>query len=202
MTELPRIERIAGPALVMRGNDIDTDRIVPARFLRAVTFEGLEEHLFEDDRREAAGRGATHPFDDVARRHAHVLLVNANFGCGSSREHAPQALLRRGIRAVVGESFAEIFFTNALTIGLPCVTASHADVERLMTIADGSTDAEIAIDLKAGRVSSGSLSADITLPDTARHALVSGTWDATALLLENYSDVEQAAAKLPYLQGF
>ena len=202
MAELPRIERVTGTAIVVRGNDIDTDRILPARFLRAVTFEGLEHHLFEDERHEAAGRGDRHPFDDQFRRSAGILLVNANFGCGSSREHAPQAILRRGIHAVVGESFAEIFFTNALTIGLPCVTASRDDVEQLMTIADASPDAQIAIDLQTGRVTSGSFSAALDLPDTARHALVSGTWDATALLLENYADVERTAARLPYLQGF
>jgi 3-isopropylmalate/(R)-2-methylmalate dehydratase small subunit len=202
MTSLPRIERVAGPVLVMRGNDIDTDRILPARFLRAVTFEGLEAHLFEDERREFAARGSTHPFDAAARRQARVLLVNANFGCGSSREHAPQAILRRGIRAIVGESFGEIFFTNALTIGLPCVTASHDDVDRLMAIADASPAAEMAIDLQARRVASGSFAAEIALPETARHALISGTWDATALLLENYSEVERTAAKLPYLSGF
>ena len=202
MTGLPRIEHISGPVLVMRGNDIDTDRILPARFLRAVTFDGLEAHLFEDDRREAAARGGMHPFDDAARRHARVLLVNVNFGCGSSREHAPQAILRRGIRAVLGESFAEIFFTNAMTIGLPCVTASHADVERLMAIADESPDREISIDLDAKRVTSGSFVTEIDLPETARHALISGTWDATALLLENYAEVERATARLPYLSGF
>ena len=202
MTERPRIELVTGPAIVLRGNDIDTDRILPARFLRAVTFEGLEQHLFEDDRREAAGRGETHAFADESRRHARVLLVNANFGCGSSREHAPQAILRRGIRVVIGESFAEIFFTNALTIGLPCVTASRNDVERLMTLADRSPDAQMAVDLNAKRVSSGSFEAEIDLPDSARHALISGTWDATALLLESYADVERTAARLPYLQGF
>jgi 3-isopropylmalate/(R)-2-methylmalate dehydratase small subunit len=202
VTELPRIERASGPAIVVRGNDIDTDRILPARFLRAVTFEGLEQHLFEDDRREAAGRGETHPFDDESRRDARVLLVNLNFGCGSSREHAPQAILRRGIRVVIGESFAEIFFTNALTIGLPCVTGSHADVARLMAIADASPDAQIDVDLDAKRVSSGSFAAEIDLPDSARRALVSGTWDATALLLENYAEVERTAQRLPYLQGF
>ena len=202
MTELPRIERVSGPAIVLRGNDIDTDRILPARFLRAITFEGLEHHLFEDDRREASGRGETHPFDDETRRHARVLLVNANFGCGSSREHAPQAIRRRGIRAVMGESFAEIFFTNSLTIGLPCVTASPADVARLMAIAGASPDAQIDLDLDAKRVSSGSFAAKIDLPESARHALVSGTWDATALLLENYADVERTAATLPYLRGF
>ena len=202
MTESSRIERVTGTAVVVRGNDIDTDRILPARFLRAITFEGLERHLFEDERGEARARGVTHPFDDPARRAARVLLVNANFGCGSSREHAPQAIRRHGIRAVVGESFAEIFFSNALTIGLPCLSAAANDIERLMAVADGSPDTEFAIDLGAGRISAGDVSAAVTLPDTARQAFVSGTWDATGQLLERYEEVERVAKRLPYLQGF
>ena len=202
VTESSRIERITGTALAVRGNDIDTDRILPARFLRAITFEGLERHLFEDERGEARGRGVAHPFDDPARRAARVLLVNANFGCGSSREHAPQAIRRHGIRAVVGESFAEIFFSNSLTIGLPCLSAAPNDVERLMAVADRSPDTEFAIDLGAGRISAGDVSAAVTLPDTARQAFVSGTWDATGQLLERYEEVEAVAKRLPYLHGF
>jgi 3-isopropylmalate/(R)-2-methylmalate dehydratase small subunit len=202
MTGLPRIERIAGPAIVVRGHDVDTDRILPARFLRAVTFDGIEDHLFEDERREAAGRGEIHPIDDASRRHARVLIVNSNFGCGSSREHAPQAILRRGIKAVLGESFAEIFFTNALTIGLPCVTASRGDIEELMAIADASPAAELCIDLAASRVSANSVTAPIQLPAAAREAFVSGTWDATSLLLDKYDEVQRTKAKLPYLTGF
>jgi 3-isopropylmalate/(R)-2-methylmalate dehydratase small subunit len=194
-----RLERIAGTGIGIRGNDIDTDRILPARFLRAITFEGLERHLFEDERREAGARGATHPFDDPARRDARVLLVNANFGCGSSREHAPQAIRRHGIQAVVGESFAEIFFANSLTIGLPCLSASAQDMERLMAIADSSASAEFTIDLRAGRISAGTFSAEVTLPDTARQAFVTGTWDATGQLLERYDEVELVAQRLPYL---
>ena len=210
MTESSRIERITGTALVVRGNDIDTDRILPARFLRAITFEGIERHLFEDERSSMATRGERHPFDDSERRHARVLLVNANFGCGSSREHAPQAIRRYGIQAVVGESFAEIFFTNSITIGLPCVTAAPADVERLMTVADASANASVTVDLIARRVvvdpgprpQAPSFSVEIGLPETARHALVSGLWDATGLLLDRYDEVEQFAAGLPYLHGF
>jgi 3-isopropylmalate/(R)-2-methylmalate dehydratase small subunit len=210
MSESSRIERITGTALVVRGNDIDTDRILPARFLRAITFEGIEHHLFEDERSSMAARGERHPFDDSERRHARVLLVNANFGCGSSREHAPQAIRRYGIQAVVGESFAEIFFTNSITIGLPCVTAAPVDVERLMTIADASPDASFTVDLIARRVAvdSGresqapSVSVEIGLPETARNALVSGLWDATGLLLDRYEEVERFAADLPYVRGF
>jgi 3-isopropylmalate/(R)-2-methylmalate dehydratase small subunit len=196
------IERLAGTAIVVRGNDIDTDRILPARFLRAVTFEGLERHLFEDERREVSARGETHPFDDAARRQARVMIVNANFGCGSSREHAPQAIRRFGIQAVVGESFAEIFFTNAITIGLPCVTAAPADVAQLMAIADASADAIFTVDLVARRVHADSRSLEIGLPETARSALISGLWDATGQLLDRYDEVERFAAKLPYLRGF
>jgi 3-isopropylmalate/(R)-2-methylmalate dehydratase small subunit len=194
-----RIERIAGTAIAVRGNDIDTDRILPARFLRAITFEGLERHVFEDERREASTRGAAHPFDDPARREARVLFVNANFGCGSSREHAPQAIRRHGIQAVAGESFAEIFFANALTIGLPCLSAAAQDIERLMTIADRSPGAVFTIDLRAGRISAEGFSAEVTLPETARQAFVTGTWDATGQLLERYDEVERVARRLPYL---
>jgi 3-isopropylmalate/(R)-2-methylmalate dehydratase small subunit len=202
MPDHSRIERVVGTAIAVRGNDIDTDRILPARFLRAITFEGLEEHLFEDERREAASRGETHPFEDAARRNARVLLVNANFGCGSSREHAPQAILRRGIRAVAGESFAEIFFTNALTIGLPCVTASRDDIETLMAMVDASPGVEVDVDLVEGRLTSGTFATAISLPASAQQAFVSGLWDATAQLLDRYDEVERTAKKIPYLQGF
>ncbi|HXH07218.1 MAG TPA: 3-isopropylmalate dehydratase small subunit, partial [Vicinamibacterales bacterium] len=149
-----RIARVEGRALPLRGDNIDTDRIVPARFLRAVTFEGLEQHLFEDDRREqdaraAATGGRPHPFSDPAYRGATVLLVQANFGCGSSREHAPQALVRRGLRAIVGESFSEIFFGNALALGLPCVTVPREAVERLLARAEADPAAVVRVDLEA-----------------------------------------------------
>ena len=148
-----RITAVEGTALPVRGDDIDTDRIMPARFLRAVTFDGLEQHLFEDERAgsDAGDRAASqHPFDDRRYRQASILLVNRNFGCGSSREHAPQGLHRWGIRAVVGESFSEIFFGNSLIIGLPCVTASPGDVRQLMDRVEKQPDARLRIDLQAG----------------------------------------------------
>jgi 3-isopropylmalate/(R)-2-methylmalate dehydratase small subunit len=167
-----------------------------------VTFEGLEAHVFEDDRKEAAGKGARHPFDDPASQGAAVLLVNANFGCGSSREHAPQALWRRGIRAVVGESFAEIFFGNSLMMGLPCLTSSREDVARLMTIAKTSPDVEFVVELPAGRVTAGAVTVEAAMPPTARDALISGAWDATGSLVQDYEVVERVASRLPYVKGF
>jgi len=195
-----KIIQITGPAIVLRGDDIDTDRIMPARFLKAITFEGIDAHVFEDDRKEAASRGARHPFDDPARRQATVLIVNGNFGCGSSREHAPQGLLRRGIRAIVGESFGEIFAGNSLAIGLACVTASKDDVQRLMALADQSPSAELSVDIETRRVIAGDITIPISIPDSARHALVSGEWDATGLLLDNYEEVEKVGKALPYGQ--
>lgn len=197
-----RVRQASGRMVVVRGDDIDTDRIIPARFLKAVTFEGLDAHVFEDDRGEARARGLVHPFDDPARREASILLANANFGCGSSREHAPQALVRRGIRAIVAESFAEIFFGNALMLGLPCVAATKPDVERLMALADQSSTVECIVDLERRRVSCGDVAVTVSLPETARDALLSGGWDATGQLLEDYGVVERTAARLPYIAGF
>jgi 3-isopropylmalate/(R)-2-methylmalate dehydratase small subunit len=200
-----RITTVEGTAIPVRGDDIDTDRIMPARFLRAVTFEGLEQHLFEDERAgSAAGDRAAsqHPFDDRRYREASILLVNRNFGCGSSREHAPQGLHRWGIRAVVGESFSEIFFGNALIIGLPCVTASPADVRQLMDRVETQPDARLRVDLQAGSCEVEGFRCAVSIPAAARDALVSGAWDTTGLLLERYGEVDAVAAKLPYISGF
>lgn len=188
------VREIVGRAIVLRGDDIDTDRIMPARYLRAITFEGLEEHVFADDRREASARGVVHPFDDPARRGAAVLIVGRNFGCGSSREHAPQALRRWGIRAVVGESFAEIFQGNSLMIGLPCVTMDAGRLERLQAIVDADAEAVLHLDLDQAMLSG----EPVSLPASSRAALLSGEWDATALLLANYDDVRAVEQRLPY----
>ena len=197
-----RISRVSGRALVLRGDDLDTDRIMPARFLRAITFDGLEAHLFEDDRRALAARGERHPFDDPSRHGAAVLLAGANFGCGSSREHAPQALRRWGLGAIVAPSFAEIFAGNALMIGLPCVTVARADLDRLMQLADAQPALEFVVDLTSSRVQAGGLVVRASLPEVARAALLSGEWDSTGLLLERYDDVDRTAARLPYVNGF
>jgi 3-isopropylmalate/(R)-2-methylmalate dehydratase small subunit len=200
-----RITLVEGTAIPVRGDDIDTDRIMPARFLRAVTFEGLDQHLFEDERAgSAAGdrASAQHPFDDRRYREASILLVNRNFGCGSSREHAPQGLHRWGIRAVVGESFSEIFFGNALIIGLLCVTASPADVRQLMDRVEKQPDARLRVDLQAGSCEVEGFRCAVSIPAAARDALVSGTWDTTGLLLERFGEVDAVAARLPYISGF
>ena len=197
---MTRIVRIEGRGLPLRGHDIDTDRIIPARFLKSVRFEGLEAHVFEDERAMFAGPG-THPFDTPAFAGASVLAVNRNFGCGSSREHAPQALCRWGIRAVVGESFSEIFFGNSLALGLPCVSLGPEDAAALQAAIEADPSVAIVVDLQAMRVTAGGRTWRATMPDAARDALVSGAWDATGLLLDDYAQVEAVAARLPYVTG-
>ena len=197
-----KVRRISGTAMPLRGNDVDTDRIIPARFLKSITFDGLERHLFEDDRKEAAARGTTHVVDDRRYAGASILLVNANFGCGSSREHAPQAICRRGIRAVVGQSFSEIFFGNSVALGMPCVGATAGTLQTLMAIVEADPHTPVTVDLEAMRVSAGQGSFEITLPSAAREAFLDGSWDATGLLLENFDQIRAAAAQLPYTNGF
>jgi 3-isopropylmalate/(R)-2-methylmalate dehydratase small subunit len=198
-----RISELAGTAMPIRGDSIDTDRIIPARFLRSVSFEGLETHLFEDDRQQVdAVTPGVHPLSNLAYRGASMLLVNSNFGCGSSREHAPQAIRRYGFRAVIGESFSEIFFGNSVAMGLPCVNATHADIERLMAVVEQTPTTIVSLDIARGTVTAGDVTAEITLPAAARESFVEGTWDATGLLLENYHEVEAVAARLPYVAGW
>jgi len=193
---------ITGRAVVLRGDDVDTDRIMPARFLRAVSFDGLEAHVFEDDRRAAAAAGASHPFDAPAGGGARVLLVNRNFGCGSSREHAPQALARWGVQAIVGESFAEIFFSNATALGVPCACARPEDVREMMAIVERDPGALVAVDLERMAIRIADREYVGTLPAAARQAFLAGTWDATALLTAEFDAVRAAAARLPYIAGF
>jgi len=197
-----RIDRVAGTALPIRGDDIDTDRIIPARFLKAITFEGLEHHLFEDDRAQSDARQpGTHPFSNPAYTSASILLVNANFGCGSSREHAPQAIRRRGLRAVVGQSYSEIFFGNSVALGLPCPTASADVLQQLMTLVEGNPSSQLTVDLTTMRVSAGGREYPIALPAGVREAFLDGSWDATGLLLESPEEVTAVASRLPYVSG-
>ncbi len=196
------ISRIEGTALPLRGDDIDTDRIIPARYLVSVTFEGIEKGVFEDDRRARAGTASPHPFDEPRFAGASVLVVNRNFGCGSSREHAPQAIRRWGIRAVVGESFSGIFFGNAVALGLPCLTASPADVQALQEVVAREPGRTVSLDLAAGTLRAGDIAFDVSLPESAREAFLSGQWDALALLLDRYDEVEKVARNLPYVSAF
>ncbi len=199
---LPSVRRVSGTARPLRGDDVDTDRIIPARFLVSVTFDGLGAHAFEDDRSAAAARGETHPFDDPRFAGASLLLVNRNFGCGSSREHAPQALFRGGIRAVAGESFSEIFFGNSVAIGLPCVTLERDALAALQALAQEDPRAAFALDLETRTLAAGEVTFPVAMPENARQAFLSGRWDGTAMLLERFEDVVAVAARLPYVRGF
>ena len=192
------IASVSGRGLPLKGHDIDTDRIMPARFLVSVSFEGLEQHVFEDDR----AANADHPFNDPRYRGASILVVNANFGCGSSREHAPQGLGRAGIRAVVGESFSEIFQCNAAILGLPCFAASHDDVDRLQTLVEQQPAVRIAADVATGVIAADALTIRATLPPALRDAFLSGQWNPTAMLLERFEGVRAVAERLPYIRGF
>ena len=192
------ISHVEGRAMPLRGDDIDTDRIMPARFLVSVSFEGLERHLFEDDR----AANPNHAFNDPRYRGASILVVNGNFGCGSSREHAPQGLARAGIRAVIGESFSEIFQGNAAMLGVPCFSAPHADIDRLQTAVEQTPDVAIAADVASGVVSAGPLTIRAALPPALRDGFLSGQWNPTAMLLDRFDEVRAVAARLPYIRGF
>jgi 3-isopropylmalate/(R)-2-methylmalate dehydratase small subunit len=199
MTEnIAAVTRVSGRGLPVRGNDIDTDRIMPARFLRAVSFEGLERHVFVDDR----AADPSHPFNDSRYAGAAVLVVNANFGCGSSREHAPQGLARSGIRAIVGESFSEIFRGNAAMIGLPCFAADASTIDRLQTAIEQTPSVEIECDVESGSIRAGDLRFAATLPGPLREAFLSGQWNPTAMLLDRFDEVRAVPSRLPYLNEF
>ena len=197
-----RISRVAGAPLPMRGNDIDTDRIIPARFLRSIRFEGLEAHVFEDDRKALAEAGTPHPFDQPQYQGAAILLANANFGCGSSREHAPQALQRWGIQACVAESFSEIFLGNSTALGLPCATATPEAIAQLLHAAETEPATAMTLDLEALTVRAGDCVVEVATAPAVREALLSGAWDATGLLLDEFDDVRAVADRLPYVTGF
>ena len=196
-----RIARIEGKPLPLPGNDIDTDRIIPARFLRSVSFDGMEEHVFEDERKAGGYRGTNrpHPFDDPRYADATVMVVEENFGCGSSREHAPQAIMRWGIEAIVGESFAEIFFGNSVMIGLPCVTADAADLKEIYARIAADPQVTMVVDIEAGTCRVGDFACRVGMPVKTRDAFLTGAWDTTGMLLDKFDEVRATAAKLPYL---
>ncbi|MBR8828643.1 MAG: 3-isopropylmalate dehydratase small subunit [Gomphosphaeria aponina SAG 52.96 = DSM 107014] len=187
---------ISGRGIPLVGNDIDTDRIIPARYLRCVTFDGLGEQVFADDRTQTGGK---HPFDLPEYKNAKILVVNGNFGCGSSREHAPQALVKWGIEAIVGESFAEIFFGNCLAMGIPCVTATPETVQQLQKTLKENPQTPMSLDLAAMEILCGELSFAVTLGEGARQMLLTGTWDSCGQLINYEPQIRKTALCLPYL---
>ena len=199
---IEKVELVRGRALPIRGNDIDTDRIIPARFLKSISFEGLEDHLFEDDVTQLKEAGTTHAIADPKYRGATVLVVNRNFGCGSSREHAPQAIRRRGFSAVVGVSYSEIFFGNSVALGMPCVTASEEHVLELQDAIERAPDTVVTVDLNRMVFTFGSTERPSKLPAAARESFLAGSWDATALLLDRFEAVQNTANRLPYVVGY
>ncbi len=193
---------IRGRGIVLPGDDIDTDRIIPARYLRMITFDELGKYAFQDERFDENGKPKKHPLNDPRFAGASILLVNRNFGCGSSREHAPQSLMRMGITAFVGESFAEIFSGNCTALGLPAARVTHDDARRLQALVEADPSLEITVDLEAQTVTAGSARVKLTMPDSDRKNLISGTWDTTAMLLANRDTITTAASRIPYLRGF
>lgn len=193
---MSQVKTVSGQGIPLVGNDIDTDRIIPARFLRSITFEGLGEQAFVDDRTQAKGE---HPFDQPQYQGANILVVNNNFGCGSSREHAPQALAKWGIQAIVGESFAEIFFGNCVAIGIPCVTAPAATIQQLQTILKDNPQAPTTVDLEAMQVHCGDFQTSVSIGEGPRQMLTTGTWDSCGQLIAQVDQIRSAAANLPYI---
>ena len=192
------IESVAGRACVLRGDDIDTDRIIPARFMKVVTFEEVGAHAFEDDRAAAKG---DHALDDETYAGASILVVGRNFGCGSSREHAPQALMRFGFNAFIGGSFAEIFAGNCTAMGLPCAALDEADLDNLMGSVELDPEQEVELDIEANTVTSRAGTVPANIPDGTRTQLLEGTWDAMGMLLDGADEVAGTAERLPYING-
>jgi 3-isopropylmalate/(R)-2-methylmalate dehydratase small subunit len=196
------VTRVTGSGVPVRGNDIDTDRIIPARYMKVVTFDGLGEFAFRDVRIKDDGTLTDHPFNLGKYENASILIVNNNFGCGSSREHAPQALMRWGINGIIGESFAEIFAGNCNALGIPAVTIPPTEVERLMDQVEADPGMIIEIDVNALEVRYTGQSIKADLPSAVRESLVAGTWDSTSALLSNEEAIKKTVERLPYTSGF
>lgn len=198
---LEKIVQVTGRAVCVPGDDLDTDRILPARFMKCVTFDGLGEFAFYDERRNPDGSEKPHPLNDPRFLGASILLTGRNFGCGSSREHAPQALFRFGFRAILAESFAEIFFGNATTLGMPCATMSRADLDALAALVEADPALLVTLDILEQKVTAADMDFRAELPPHAREALATGRWDPIADLLEGLDQAEAVAARLPYFRG-
>jgi len=197
--DIPEVDYVEGTGVPIRGNDIDTDQIIPARFMKVVTFDGLGEFAFFDLRFDDDDNQKDHPFNEERFQDANVLVVNNNFGCGSSREHAPQALMRWGIDAIIGEGFAEIFAGNCLALGIPTVTADHETINALQQWVDDNPDGEIQVDVEAETVTYGDNEISVDVDNAQRQALVEGIWDTTALMKSNEQAITDTADSLPYV---
>ena len=191
-----KISNMHGQCISLIGNDIDTDRIIPARFLKCVNFNSLGECVFEDDRKTLKGK---HPFDLEENKNSSILVVNSNFGCGSSREHAPQALMRWGIKAIIGESFADIFYSNCIAIGIPCFTLSKKSIKEIQNYS-GNKSFFLEIDLKNSIAKSKDLNFNLEIKESSRKMFLSGEWDATSTLLDNKNLIENKFNQLPYIK--
>ena len=196
---LAKITFITGRAVYVPGNDIDTDRIIPARFMKCVTFDGLGEFLFYDVRKNADGTDKPHPLNEARFKGATILFSGANFGCGSSREHAPQALQKYGFRAVIAENFAEIFFGNCTTLGIPCAAASRADIAKIAAAVEANPQTEVVLDVDQQQIRFAGQSVPAAVRATDRDALINGRWDAIGELIDGIPSVKTTATKLPYL---
>jgi len=196
---LAKITSVSGRAVTVPGNDIDTDRIIPARFMKCVTFDGLGEFLFYDVRKNADGTDRVHPLNDARFKGATILLSGANFGCGSSREHAPQAIQKYGFKAIIAENFAEIFFGNSVTLGIPCACARREDIAKISAAIEKDPQTQVVIDVEKQEIRFGGQSVPTTFRETARDALINGRWDAIGELLDGIPAVKETAKKLPYL---
>ncbi|MFL2478184.1 MAG: 3-isopropylmalate dehydratase small subunit [Verrucomicrobiales bacterium] len=197
---LEKIKKVSGRSVYVPGNDIDTDRIIPARFMKCVTFDGLGEYLFYDVRKDSEGNDKEHPLNEPRFFGASVLISNANFGCGSSREHAPQALYRYGFRAVIAESFAEIFFGNCCALGMPCVLATQESIKALTEIINAAPKTEVSIDVVNSEVCAGDLKFPVEIPVGAKEALTNGRWDPIAELQEAEDSIDDLVIQLGYLK--
>jgi 3-isopropylmalate/(R)-2-methylmalate dehydratase small subunit len=200
-TESMRV-RVEGRAIPLPGDDIDTDRIIPARYLREITFEALGKYAFFDERYDESGKPKAHPLNDPRFAGGAILIVGRNFGCGSSREHAPQSLMRMGITAFIGESFAEIFSGNCTALGLPAARVSHEDAQAISALVEGDPRAAVSIDLDAASITVSGRRFSFTMPDSDRRSLLTGEWDTTSVLLANEKAIKVAAARIPYVNSF
>ena len=191
-----KISNICGKCISLIGDDIDTDRIIPARFLKCINFDSLGEYVFDDDRKILQG---SHPFDLQSNKDASILIVNGNFGCGSSREHAPQALIRWGIKAIIGESFAEIFYSNCIAIGIPCFTLSKSSIKEIQKYTDDKT-LSLNIDIRESLATSRDFKFELEIKESSKKMFLSGNWDNTSTLLANNDLIEKKFNDLPYIK--